>query len=78
MTIAPDLPGFDFTTVDFDSCEFSFANGALVLSRFLDALAVKIFAMYIFDFGAPWAFASGSPASERRDRNHQSEWKLLR
>ena len=52
--IAPDLPGFGFTTVDFDSCEFSFASGALVLSRFLDALAVKKFAMYIFDFGAPW------------------------
>ena len=52
--IAPDLPGFGFTTVDFDNFEFSFANGASVLSRFLDALAVKKFAMYIFDFGAPW------------------------
>ena len=52
--IAPDLPGFGFTTVDFDSHDFSFANGAVVLSRFLDALAVKKFAMYIFDFGAPW------------------------
>ena len=52
--IAPDLPGFGFTTVDFDAYEFSFDNGASILSRFLDALAVKKFAMYIFDFGAPW------------------------
>ena len=52
--IAPDLPGFGFTTVDFENYEFSFANGASVLSRFLDALAVKKFAMFIFDFGAPW------------------------
>lgn len=52
--IAPDLPGFGFTTVDFENYEFSFANGASVLARFLDALAVKKFAMFIFDFGAPW------------------------
>ena len=52
--VAPDLPGFGFTTVDFENYEFSFANGASVLSRFLDALAVKKFAMFIFDFGAPW------------------------
>ena len=51
---APDLPGFGFTTVDLDSYEFTFANGASVLSRFLDALAIKKFAVYIFDFGAPW------------------------
>lgn len=54
--IAPDLPGFGFTTVDFEDYEFSFANGALVLSRFLDALAIKNFAMFIFDFGAPLGF----------------------
>ena len=52
--IAPDLPGFGFTTVDVENYEFSFANGASVLSRFLDAVTVKKFAMYIFDFGAPW------------------------
>ena len=37
-----------------DNYEFSFANGASVVSRFLDALAINKFAMYIFDFGAPW------------------------
>ena len=52
--IAPDMPGFGFTTVDFDAYEFSFDNGASILSRFLDALTIKKFAMYIFDFGAPW------------------------
>lgn len=54
--IAPDLPGFGFTTVDFDTYDFTFANGASILSRFLDALGVKKFAMYVFDFGAPWGF----------------------
>ncbi|KAG9958721.1 hypothetical protein KCU61_g8124, partial [Aureobasidium melanogenum] len=52
--IAPDMPGFGFTTVNVEKHDFSFANGALVLCRFLDALAIKKFAMYIFDFGAPW------------------------
>lgn len=51
---APDIPGFGFTTVDFDTYEFTFANGASTISQFLDALAIKKFAMYIFDFGAPW------------------------
>ncbi len=53
-TIAPDFPGFGFTEVDFDKWNFTFANGASFLARFLDALAVQKFAMYIFDFGAPW------------------------
>lgn len=52
--IAPDLPGFGFTTVDHASYSSTFANGTTTLARFLDALAINKFAMYIFDFGAPW------------------------
>lgn len=51
---APDMPGFGFTTVDFAKYDFTFANGATVLGRFVDALGIKKFAVYIFDFGAPW------------------------
>lgn len=52
--VAPDLPGFGFTTVDSENYDFTFATGASVLSRFLDALKVERFALFIFDFGAPW------------------------
>lgn len=52
--IAPDLPGFGFTRVDMAKDEFTFAHGASILSRFLDVLQVDKFAIFIFDFGAPW------------------------
>lgn len=44
--LAPDLPGFGFTTVD-DNYDYTFANGAKVLGRFLDALGIKKFAIYM-------------------------------
>ena len=50
--IAPDLPGFGFTTVseDFD---YSFARLAQTMAAFTDAIGLERYAIYIFDYGAP-------------------------
>jgi pimeloyl-ACP methyl ester carboxylesterase len=52
--IAPDLPGFGQT--DLPSREifvYSFANIAEVIAKFTDAIRLKKFGIYIFDYGAP-------------------------
>jgi pimeloyl-ACP methyl ester carboxylesterase len=53
-TIAPDLPGFGFTSVPAErSYEYTFANLTKTVEAFVDALGLKRFAVYIFDYGAP-------------------------
>ncbi|KAI0004399.1 alpha/beta-hydrolase [Xylariaceae sp. FL0662B] len=52
--IAPDLPGFGFTEVPAErSYKYAFANLAKTTEAFVDALNIKRFAVYIFDYGAP-------------------------
>jgi pimeloyl-ACP methyl ester carboxylesterase len=52
--IAPDLPGFGQTKApprgEFD---YSFDNLAKVIGDFVDAIGLKRYAMYVFDYGAP-------------------------
>ncbi|KAH0556945.1 hypothetical protein GP486_005266 [Trichoglossum hirsutum] len=50
--VAPDFPSFGFTT-PAANYEYTFANIAVTLGEFLDALSIKSFGMYIFDYGAP-------------------------
>ncbi|HTD39416.1 MAG TPA: alpha/beta hydrolase [Mucilaginibacter sp.] len=52
--IAPDLPGFGFSDMP-DSSEFNytFDNLAQIIQLFIEALSIKKFALYIFDYGAP-------------------------
>ncbi|RDW58948.1 alpha/beta fold hydrolase [Aspergillus mulundensis] len=50
--LAPDLPGFGFTTVP-EGFQYTFDNLATVISEFLDQLKIKKFSVYIFDYGAP-------------------------
>ncbi|HEY4111963.1 alpha/beta fold hydrolase [Puia sp.] len=52
--IAPDLPGFGFSDAPgHDVFEYSFDRLARVMQAFIDALGMKRFAVYIFDYGAP-------------------------
>lgn len=52
--IAPDLPGFGFTEVSKDrKYAYSFDALAHTLDAFTDALHLKRYAIYIFDYGAP-------------------------
>ncbi|KAK3904583.1 Alpha/Beta hydrolase protein [Staphylotrichum tortipilum] len=55
--VAPDLPGFGFTTVPAErNYAYTFANLAQTFGAFVDALSLSRFAIYIFDYGAPTGF----------------------
>jgi pimeloyl-ACP methyl ester carboxylesterase len=52
--IAPDLPGFGFTTVPAErEYHYSFDSLAKTIEAFVDALGLTRYAIYIFDYGAP-------------------------
>jgi pimeloyl-ACP methyl ester carboxylesterase len=50
--IAPDLPGFGFTTVA-EGFDYSFAKLAKVMAALTDAIGLTRYAIYVFDYGAP-------------------------
>jgi pimeloyl-ACP methyl ester carboxylesterase len=55
--IAPDLPGFGFTDVPAGrNYVYSFDRLAATLNAFTEALNLKRFALYVFDYGAPTGF----------------------
>jgi pimeloyl-ACP methyl ester carboxylesterase len=52
--IAPDLPGFGQTKAPpRGTFNYSFDELARVLGQFVDAIGLKHYALYIFDYGAP-------------------------
>ena len=52
--VAPDLPGFGFTeTPARGQFAYKFENLATVINDFTNAIGLKQFALYIFDYGAP-------------------------
>ncbi|MGO4713888.1 alpha/beta fold hydrolase [Bradyrhizobium sp. 2TAF24] len=52
--IAPDLPGFGFTTVPAErGYVYSFDALARTVGAFVDTLGLDRFAIYVFDYGAP-------------------------
>jgi pimeloyl-ACP methyl ester carboxylesterase len=54
--LAPDLPGFGFTTVPAArEYAYKFSSLATTVGHFLDALSIEKFSVYIFDYGAPTA-----------------------
>src|SRR5262245_19068281 len=55
--IAPDLPGFGFTEVPEErEYVYSFDRLAATLNAFVQALRIRRFAIYVFDYGAPTGF----------------------
>ena len=65
--IAPDYPGFGFTEVpEQRRYKYSFDALANTVLAFTDALQLKHYALYVFDYGAPvglrlaWRAQSGS------------------
>jgi pimeloyl-ACP methyl ester carboxylesterase len=64
--IAPDLPGFGFTDVppkrDY---KYSFDALAHTMLAFTDALSLKRYALYIFDYGAPTGLRLAMARPER-------------
>jgi pimeloyl-ACP methyl ester carboxylesterase len=62
--IAPDLPGFGFTGVPPERhYKYSFDSLAHTILAFTEALQLKRYALYVFDYGAPTGFrlAMGHP-----------------
>lgn len=64
--IAPDLPGFGNTSAPPRSqFDYTFDNLAGVIDRFLEALQLDRYALYIFDYGAPVGLRVASKHPER-------------
>src|SRR5215469_6507554 len=64
--VAPDLPGFGNTVApprgQFD---YTFDNLARVMDDFVEAIGLKRFAMYVFDYGAPTGYRLALAHPER-------------
>jgi pimeloyl-ACP methyl ester carboxylesterase len=64
--IAPDLPGFGFTEVPPDRhYKYTFDALANTIQAFTDALDLKRYALYVFDYGAPTGFRLAMARPER-------------
>lgn len=64
--IAPDLPGFGFTEVPYErDYTYTFDALAQTLIAFAEALQLKSYALYVFDYGAPTGFRLAMAHPER-------------
>jgi pimeloyl-ACP methyl ester carboxylesterase len=64
--IAPDLPGFGFTEVPSErQYRYTFDNLAVTINAFVEALNLKRYAIYVFDYGAPTGFRLAVAHPER-------------
>jgi pimeloyl-ACP methyl ester carboxylesterase len=64
--IAPDLPGFGFTEVPASrGYKYTFDALAQTIAAFTDALQLKRYALYVFDYGAPTGFRLAMMRPER-------------
>ena len=64
--IAPDLPGFGFTEVPVErKYTYSFEALAGTVEAFTEALRIKRYALYVFDYGAPTGFRLAMTHPER-------------
>jgi pimeloyl-ACP methyl ester carboxylesterase len=64
--VAPDLPGFGFTEVPAErGYKYTFAAIAKTIEAFVDAIGLKRYAIYVFDYGAPTGFRLAVAHPER-------------
>jgi len=64
--VAPDLPGFGFSDApDRARFLYTFDNLAKVVNGFAEALELKRYAIYVFDYGAPVGFRLALAHPER-------------
>ena len=64
--VAPDLPGFGQSDMPSrDDFKYTFDNLANVIDRFSEAIGLKRFAIYIFDYGAPVGLRIAAKHPER-------------
>ena len=64
--VAPDYPGYGFSSMPkVDEFEYSFDNMAKLVDKFIDALGLARYSIYLMDYGAPIGFRV---AARRPDR----------
>jgi len=64
--VAPDLPGFGFTEVPEErGYKYSFEGIAKTIGAFVEAIGLKRYAIYVFDYGAPTGFRLAVAHPER-------------
>jgi pimeloyl-ACP methyl ester carboxylesterase len=64
--VAPDLPGFGFSDApEREQFCYTFDHLAKVIASFTDAIGLKTFAIYVFDYGAPVGFRLALAHPER-------------
>lgn len=64
--IAPDLPGFGYTKAPARGIfDYTFDNLAKVIDEFTQALSLKTYALYVFDYGAPTGYRLAAAHPER-------------
>jgi len=64
--LAPDLPGFGFTEIPEErKYKYTFDALARTILTFTDALNLKRYALYVFDYGAPTGFRLAMAHPER-------------
>jgi pimeloyl-ACP methyl ester carboxylesterase len=64
--IAPDLPGFGYSgTPDPGSFDYTFAGYGEFLRRFVDALGLDRYVIYLHDYGSQHGFRLAMSAHER-------------
>ena len=64
--VAPDLPGFGFSDApESKQFRYSFDHLARAIASFTDAIGLKTFAIYVFDYGAPVGFRLALAHPER-------------
>lgn len=64
--IAPDLPGFGYTKAPARGAfDYTFDNLAKVIDEFTQALSLRTYALYVFDYGAPTGYRLAAAHPER-------------
>ena len=64
--IAPDYPGFGYSSMpSLDSFEYSFDRLAEIIGKFVEALKLKQYSLYLMDYGAPVGFRLATAHPER-------------
>ena len=63
--VAPDLPGFGFTETPARTGRATFEQIASTIGKFVEAIGLDRYAIYVFDYGAPTGFRLALAHPER-------------
>ncbi len=64
--VAPDYPGYGFSAMPrVDEFEYSFENVAKIIDKFIDALGLDKYSIYLMDYGAPIGFRVATHRPEK-------------